>query len=130
MARRLPHDASDSDDVWSAPLDAIPPGGSAKFAIRWRGRPAEGFVVNVDGQYSAHVNYCAHAGTPLDWWPNEFLSEDGRYLVCGTHGSRYEPASGKCAGGPCAGGSLVPLQARIAGGRIHVVAATDQSPDE
>jgi hypothetical protein len=37
-------------------------------------------------------------------WPNEFFNEEGRFLVCGTHGSLYQPDIGRCAGGPCGGG--------------------------
>jgi nitrite reductase/ring-hydroxylating ferredoxin subunit len=108
--------------VWSAAQGEIPPGGSAKFHIFWHERLVEGFVVNFGGRYYAYVNYCIHAGTPLDWWPNEFFNEDGRLLVCGTHGSLYEPDSGKCAGGPCVGGALYQLQVQVIGGRIVVTA--------
>src|SRR5262249_12622095 len=112
--------------VWSAPLDEIRPGFSAKFNIRWRERPVEGFVVNFRGRYYAYVNYCIHAGTPLDWWPNEFFSHDGRFLTCGTHGSLYEPNTGKCAGGPCHGGALIPLQIQVTGDCIVVTANSDE----
>jgi len=108
--------------VWSAPLGEIPPGRSVKFHILWRKRLVEAFVVNFDVHYYAYVNYCIHAGTPLDWWPNEFFNEDGRLLVCGTHGSLYEPDSGKCAGGPCGGGALFRLHTQVSEGRIVVTA--------
>jgi nitrite reductase/ring-hydroxylating ferredoxin subunit len=111
--------------AWSAPLSEIPPGRSAKFHILWRGRLVEGFVVNFGGRYHAYVNYCIHAGTPLDWWPNEFFNDDRRFLTCGTHGSLYEPDTGKCAGGPCTGGALFPLHAQVIGDRIVVTANYD-----
>jgi nitrite reductase/ring-hydroxylating ferredoxin subunit len=106
--------------VWSAPLAEIRPGCSAKFHILWRDQLVEGFVVNFGGQYYAYVNYCAHAGTPLDWWPNEFFDDDLRLLTCGTHRSLYDPSTGKCVGGPCVGGALFPLQVQIADGRVVV----------
>jgi nitrite reductase/ring-hydroxylating ferredoxin subunit len=109
--------------VWSAPLGEIPPGSSAKFYILWRGRLVEGFVVNFNGRYYAYVNYCVHAGTPLDWWPNEFFNDDHQFLRCGTHDSLYEPATGKCAGGPCTGSSLFPLQVRVNDGRVVVTSS-------
>jgi nitrite reductase/ring-hydroxylating ferredoxin subunit len=62
--------------TWPAPLHEIRPGHSAKFHILWRERLVEAFVVNFGGRYYAYVNYCIHAGTPLDWWPNEFLSDE------------------------------------------------------
>jgi nitrite reductase/ring-hydroxylating ferredoxin subunit len=115
--------------VWTTPLGEIPPGRSAKFHILWRERLVEGFVVNFGGCYYAYVNYCIHAGTPLDWWPNEFFNDARRLLTCGTHGSLYEPDTGKCAGGPCAGGALFPLQVHIAGGQVVVTASCDPQHD-
>lgn len=105
---------------WSAPTGEIPPGGSVKFRLRWRGGPVEGFVVNVEGRFHAYVNRCAHAGTPLDWWPNEFFTEDGRLLVCATHGALFEPGTGRCAGGPCGGGALWSLAVAVHGDRVVV----------
>lgn len=108
---------------WSAPCEAIPPGHSAKFHILWRDRLVEGFVINFGGRYFAYINNCAHAGTPLDWWPNEFFTPDLRFLTCRTHGSLYQPATGKCAGGPCAGRGLAPLQVKMSDGWVVVRAA-------
>jgi nitrite reductase/ring-hydroxylating ferredoxin subunit len=113
---------------WSTRAVDVPPGISAKFLLRWRGTTVEGFVVNFEGRYRAYVNRCAHAGTPLDWWPNEFFTEDGRLLICATHGALFEPDSGRCAGGPCAGGTLWPLTARVEGDRL-VVSARPEDAD-
>jgi len=118
----ISEDAVTHPSVWSAPLDEMPSGCSTKFNILWRKRLVEGFLVNFRGRYYAYVNYCIHAGTPLDWWPSEFFSGDGRFLTCGTHGSLYEPDTGKCAGGPCAGGALFPLEVQVTGGRVVVIA--------
>lgn len=115
--------------AWSAQLDEVLPGRSAKFQILWRERLVEGFAVNVDGHYYAYVNHCIHAGTPLDWWPDEFFDDDRRFLICRTHGSFYEPDTGKCAGGPCGGGKLYPLQVRVTGGRIFVTASSEAQND-
>ena len=112
---------------WSAPVADVPPGVSAKFPIGWRGSTVEGFVVNFEGHYHAYVNRCAHAGTPLDWWPNEFFTDDGRLLICATHGALYEPDSGRCAGGPCGGGGLYRLAVRVAGDRVIVTADDETS---
>src|SRR5215469_215398 len=119
---RPKHDQATRGELWSVPVGEVPPGSSAKFQVLIGERVAEAFLVNFGGCYYAYVNHCVHAGTPLDWWPNEFFSSDGQFLTCGTHGSRYEPDTGKCAGGPCGGGSLFPLEVRVAGGRIFVTA--------
>ncbi|HEV8309238.1 MAG TPA: Rieske (2Fe-2S) protein [Methylomirabilota bacterium] len=107
---------------WSAATHEIPPGASAKFPLVWRGRRVEGFVVNFEGRFYAYVNHCIHAGTPLDWWPNEFFTDDGRLLICATHGALYAPETGHCAGGPCGGGSLYTLAVRVVEDRVIVSA--------
>jgi nitrite reductase/ring-hydroxylating ferredoxin subunit len=114
--------AMSAPSEWSTPASEVPSGGSAKFPLLWRGREVEGFVVNVGGRLHAYVNYCIHAGTPLDWWPNEFFTEDGQFLICATHGALYAPDTGQCAGGPCGGGGLYRLAVRIADGRVIVSA--------
>jgi len=114
---------------WSAPIADVPPGSSATFPLSWRGAKVEGFVVNFEGRYHAYVNRCAHAGTPLDWWPNEFFTDDGRLLICATHGALFEPDSGRCAGGPCGGAALWPLGVRIEGDRVIVRALPEDADD-
>ncbi len=78
------------------------------FAIRWRG------VVHV------WLNRCPHAGSPLDWIPGQFFSEDGRELICHTHHARFDPTSGACLGGPCPRGlEALPFRA-LEGGLLEV----------
>ena len=84
--------------------------------------------VNVGGRFYAYVNQCIHAGTPLDWWPNEFFTDDGRLLICATHGALYEPETGRCAGGPCSGGSLYGLPVRVEDDRVVVSGGDDEEP--
>jgi nitrite reductase/ring-hydroxylating ferredoxin subunit len=89
----------------------------------------EAFVVHHDAGYAAYVNRCPHVGTPLDLWPNEFLSEDGQTLVCATHGALFEPRTGRCTDGPCAGDALTPLPVRVDGEAIVVACpAPDGAP--
>ncbi len=95
---------------WRGDAARIGPGQSVTFRIECGPRTVSGFLVNHDGRYFAYVNRCAHAGTPLDTWPNEFLSEDGRHLVCSTHGAIYDPESGVCVEGPCPGARLERLR--------------------
>jgi nitrite reductase/ring-hydroxylating ferredoxin subunit len=97
---------------WRCRVTDLPPGRTAKFSLRCGGRTVEGFVVAHDGDYFAYLNRCPHRGTPLDLWPNEFLSEDRRSLVCSTHGAIYDPASGLCTAGPCVGDVLTALPLR------------------
>ena len=99
---------------WRCAVADLLPGHTARLSLERAGRTVHGFVVNHDGAYFAYVNRCPHIGTPLDLWPNEFLSEDGRLLVCSTHGALFEPDGGRCIAGPCAtaGHAHVALAAR------------------
>ncbi len=105
---------------WRCPVASVPPGSTAGFSLECDGRAVKGFVVNFEGRYSAWVNSCAHVGTPLDLWPNEFFTEDGRALVCSTHGALYEPDTGFCTAGPCAGDRLTPLALAVEGDSLVV----------
>ncbi|PYN09001.1 MAG: Rieske (2Fe-2S) protein [Candidatus Rokuibacteriota bacterium] len=108
---------------WRGSAAALPPGRTTKFRLGCRGRGVEGFVVNHDGEYHAYVNRCPHVGTPLDLWPNDFFAEDGRTLICSTHGALYEAATGYCTAGPCAGDSLTRLPLRRDGDTLIVTCA-------
>lgn len=107
-------------DAWRCPAAAVGPGGTLTFRLRCGGRVVDGFVVNHDGAHRAWVNRCPHAGTTLDLWPNEFYTEDGRSLVCATHGALFDPLSGTCTAGPCAGDALEPLPLRRDGDDLVV----------
>jgi nitrite reductase/ring-hydroxylating ferredoxin subunit len=97
---------------WRCPVAELPAGRTAKFRLRCGVRDIDAFLINHDGHYRAYVNSCAHVGTPLDLWPNEFTTEDGRAIVCATHGALYDPASGVCTAGPCVGDRLTVLPLR------------------
>jgi nitrite reductase/ring-hydroxylating ferredoxin subunit len=105
---------------WRLPLADLPPGRTAKFRLSCGGRTLHGFVVNHDGGCHAWVNRCPHVGTPLDLWPNEFLTDDGREVICSTHGALFDPASGRCTAGPCAGDGLTRVPLRVDGADVVV----------
>lgn len=105
---------------WSCPTSMLGPGQSATFRLRCGERTVDGFVINHAGHFYAYVNRCAHVGTPLDMWPNEFFTGDGRHLICATHGALYVPDTGECIAGPCPGAWLTRLPLALAGGRLTV----------
>ena len=109
-----------SPDSWRCPANALRPGQTARFRLQRDGRAVAGFIVNHDGRHYAFVNRCPHAGTPLDLWPNEFLTEDGRFLICATHGAVFEPDTGRCVEGPCPGSRLEPLRIETDGESLLV----------
>lgn len=112
---------------WRLPAAALAPGQSAKFALRCGSKAVDGFVVNHGGRFYAYVNRCAHAGTPLDAWPNEFFTDDAPLLICATHGAVYLPESGLCVGGPCPGASLTSLPVTLEGDEV-VIACPEARP--
>jgi nitrite reductase/ring-hydroxylating ferredoxin subunit len=120
MSLMLPFRAMTASSEWRGAAGDIAPGRTAKFRLECGGKRVNGFVVNHDGAFHAYVNRCPHVGTPLDLWENEFLSEDGRLIVCATHGAVFEPASGRCTRGPCAGDALRTLPLRREGDSLVV----------
>jgi nitrite reductase/ring-hydroxylating ferredoxin subunit len=75
-------------------------------------------LVNFDGELYAYVNRCRHIAIALDWMENEFFTTDKRYLICANHGALYEPRTGECVWGPCAGESLQRVPVEIQGRKI------------
>lgn len=94
-----------------ADIHELQPGQTKKFVLLVNGREIECFLVNYDGQLFAYVNRCRHVPMTMDWIDNQFLTADGRYILCATHGAAYEPATGECIFGPPCGKVLarVPL---------------------
>jgi len=88
-----------------------------KIDVTLRGPHASGLMVHpVDGRRSiliwveggdvrAYCNLCRHLPIPLDAGTGRL-----KQLVCSTHGATYDPRSGLCTRGPCAGQALHPLQ--------------------
>ena len=73
-------------------------------------RKLEVFIVRgEDARLAAYENYCPHAGGPLNWLPNKFLSRSKRHLLCTRHGAHFAIDDGVCVRGPCAGSRLNPL---------------------
>lgn len=99
--------------------DLVDGGPGLRFPVCVGGRPATGFAVRYAGRVHAYLNRCAHVAMELDWLEGAFFDEDALHLVCATHGALFEPDTGRCAGGPCAGrGGLRPLQIEERDGRL------------
>jgi nitrite reductase/ring-hydroxylating ferredoxin subunit len=83
-------------------------GDGVRFSLSLKGIEHEAFVVRHQGRAVGYLNRCAHTGLELDWVPGRFLDSERRWLICAAHGALYEPATGRCAAGPCEGrGGLV-----------------------
>lgn len=96
-----------------AKVDELAPGSVKKFWLICQKYRLDAFLINDRGSFHAYVNRCRHMPTPLDFVRDEFLSDDGRFLRCYTHGALYEFATGLCVDGPCKGESLYRLPVRV-----------------
>ena len=56
---------------------------------------------------------------PLAVELDRYLTPDGALILCGWHGAVFDPLSGACTGGPCAGGRLTPWPVEASGGVIR-----------
>jgi len=86
---------------------------TVKFIFLEDGKNQSGFIVLYNSKYYAYRNKCQHFSVELDWDNNEFFEEEEKFIVCATHGAIYEPSTGKCLMGPCAGEKLEVLNLKI-----------------
>jgi len=84
--------------------------------------PFRGLLVRKLGELRAYANVCPHARHALDFPPGRFLAPDGEHLRCASHGALFEPLTGACVLGPCAGRALMPLALRVVGDEVRVSA--------
>ena len=84
-------------------------GDAVRFTVALPAGSATAFVVRFGGEVYGFLNRCAHRPMELDLIPGRIFDREGRYLVCSTHAAVYDPATGRCVGGPCVGASLVPV---------------------
>ena len=107
-----------SSSVAVAQRGEIGPGETKKFMLSVEGRETECFLLNYDGHYFAYINRCSHVPMTMDWIDNQFLTEEGRYILCSTHGAAFEPDTGECIFGPPCGKFLARVPLTIDGDRI------------
>jgi nitrite reductase/ring-hydroxylating ferredoxin subunit len=86
---------------------ALRPGASLRFPLdEWR----EGFALRMPhGTVCAYLNVCPHRLQAVDEGDGRLWNAAGE-IECGHHGARFVPATGACAGGPCNGSGLTPIQ--------------------
>ena len=98
--------------------------GARGFQVGGGDWPLELFLVRRGWQVWGYVNRCPHAGHPLNWLPDRFLTRDGGLILCASHGACFELDTGLCVGGPCPGESLRKVPLEIDGPDICVAQKT------
>ncbi len=88
----------------------IAEGTTVKFSFTRGDQSQEGFVARFKGELYAYENICRHLPITLDYGDNRFFDTKGEVIMCQTHGAVYEPDTGLCTRGPCAGASLYTLE--------------------
>lgn len=101
----------------------LPDGGQGvRFCLETPHAGAPAFAVRWHGEVFAYRNACPHAGVELDWNPGMLFDLSGEFLVCAMHGALFEPDTGACVAGPCAGQCLEPLSVSEREGNIYLEA--------
>jgi nitrite reductase/ring-hydroxylating ferredoxin subunit len=95
--------------------------GSIAFQLGTGDWPLKGFVVRQGDHVFAYLNRCPHAGHPLNWQPDKFLTADGTRLLCSSHGALFAIDTGHCVAGPCVGRSLIELAIEVKGDEVLLV---------
>ena len=93
-------------------------GVAVPFDVNYAGQTCRAFAIRYRGLPHAYLNRCAHVAMEMDWQPDRFFDDTGRWLLCATHGAVYEPDTGACKGGPCRGG-LVKIELTEFNGVVH-----------
>jgi len=104
-----------------AKLEEIPAGG-LKFSYKDGPFDEEGILlVADDGSVRAFKNLCRHLPMRLDERePADYWDPSGKYLVCNSHGARFETEDGLCVAGPCKGSHLKILPLSVDNGEVFL----------
>jgi len=104
-------------------------GRAVPFDIMYAGQTCRAFAIRYQGQVHAYLNRCTHVAMEMDYQPDRFFDDTGRWLMCATHGATYQPDTGTCSGGPCRGG-LVKIDLSERDGVVHWHTAYNLKPLE
>ncbi len=88
------------------------------FDVEHEGQCLRAFAIRFQGRVHAYLNRCTHVAMELDFQPNRFFDETGRWLICATHGAVYAPDTGEGVCGPCRGG-LLKIDLQEVGGEVY-----------
>jgi len=90
-------------------IDDITDPGAKGFTLKQGRKERLLFLVKKDAQVYAYENHCPHAGINLEWQEDDFLDMEKNFIQCSVHGALFTIENGECAGGPCNGEGLTPV---------------------
>lgn len=88
--------------------------------IKLDGDNTDIFLIKDNNGIYGYINRCPHTGSPLEWREDDFLDEDGKYIMCATHAALFRVADGYCIAGPCKRKQLTPLPTAVKNGAIYL----------
>lgn len=103
-------------------------GETRKFEFEREGETREGFVLRHASGLVAFHNRCPHWGVDLDMGEGRFYSQLTGRIFCSSHGALFEPSTGYCDAGPCAGDSLERFELEVVGDDA-LIRIADIDPD-
>ncbi|MDR2212783.1 MAG: Rieske 2Fe-2S domain-containing protein [Pseudomonadales bacterium] len=91
---------------------------AVSFDVVYDGQSCRAFAIRFEGRVHAYLNRCTHIAMEMDYRPNHFFDDTGRWLLCATHGAVYAPDTGQGIGGPCRG-PLEKIKVTESDGRVY-----------
>jgi nitrite reductase/ring-hydroxylating ferredoxin subunit len=114
----MAHPADDPVYALCNSRDLVDGGRAVSFDVVYAGQTCRAFAIRYEGMPHAYLNRCSHVAMEMDWQPDRFFDDTGRWLLCASHGAAYEPDTGACRAGPCRGG-LVKIELVEQDGVVH-----------
>jgi len=99
----------------------VPADGTNGFLLETEKGRVGTIVVRQADDLFVYVNSCPHIGAPLDFKPGRFLNVERTHIICTTHAALFRIDDGYCVSGPCAGASLIALDAEVRDGEVFVM---------
>ena len=99
-------------------LSLIADGAARNFVLQIGERFFHGFVVRRGDEAFGYVDRCPHMGLPLAQTLDAYLTPDASLIACSWHGALFEPRTGLCVGGPCAGARLASWPVTVTDGML------------
>ena len=103
-------------------------GNAIVFDVLRFNQPVRAFALRFDGRVVAYLNRCAHVPVEMDWQPGAFLDSEREFILCSIHGAAYQPLTGCCIAGPCAGGRLTVIGVEERDGQVYWQPSRDTKP--